>query len=46
MDDYWDSEDQWLDESRCIVCDTRSFELICSATCSDVLNIREAVNCD
>lgn len=40
MDDYWDSDDQWQDESRCIVCKGRSSELVCSATCEDVLTIR------
>jgi hypothetical protein len=37
MDEYWDSQDQWVDESRCIVCKGSSAELVCSATCSDVL---------
>lgn len=45
MDDYWDNEDQWQDESRCIVCKTRSPELVCSATCEDMrelLHLRQS----
>lgn len=41
MDEFWDSGDQWYDESRCIVCKTRSSDLVCSATCEDVLSIRQ-----
>ncbi len=40
MDEYWDSRDQWVGESRCIVCDDLSAELVCSATCSDVLSFK------
>lgn len=40
MDEYWDSEDQWVDESRCIVCKSYSAELVCSVTCSDLVALR------
>lgn len=46
MDEYWDGDDQWVDESRCIVCKVRliySTDLVCSATCQDVLHIREGM---
>lgn len=36
MNEYWDSREQWVDESRCIVCKTPSAEFVCSATCEDV----------
>lgn len=41
MDEYWDSDDQWQDESRCIVCSTRSQDYICSVTCGEILSIRQ-----
>jgi hypothetical protein len=43
MDDYWDSEDQWLEESRCLVCKANiglSDLFVCSATCEDLLALR------
>lgn len=43
MDEYWDSEDQWSEEGRCIVCHTRAEGLVCSATCQDVLDLKEAL---
>ena len=43
MDEYWDSEDQWVDEGeKCVVCFTRVQDaVICSVTCADVLSIRQ-----
>lgn len=43
MDEYWDSEDQWIDEARCLVCKTNlgpSGLFVCSATCGDLLELR------
>ena len=40
MDDYWDSEDQWVDEPECIVCKGYSLTLVCSGSCQDVMMLR------
>lgn len=42
MDEYWDSEDQWIDEPECIVCKGYSIALICSKACNDILLLRSA----
>lgn len=42
MDDYWDSEDQWIEEPECIVCKGPSVGLICSNTCNDIMLLRSA----
>lgn len=41
MDEYWDSNDQWADEGRCPVCGSRSEALVCSASCEDIVILRE-----
>ena len=44
MDEWYDSEDQWVDEGRCVVCKVNvgySSDLVCSATCADLLGLRE-----
>lgn len=45
MDEYYDSEEQWVEEGRCYVCGTRSTEDVCSAVCSDLLALREGNDC-
>lgn len=42
MDEYWDSEDQWSGEGKCLVCGTRSADDVCSATCSDLLSLQRS----
>lgn len=48
MDEYWDSEDQWIDEVRCIGCKQntgRNGPDICSATCLDLLAMQSYADC-
>lgn len=40
MDEYWDSEDQWVDEPECIVCKGYSITLVCSNACNDIMLLR------
>lgn len=42
MDEYWDAEDRWVNEARCI-CGERVADnvFVCSATCADIQAIRQ-----
>lgn len=45
----WDLREYMEDVHRCAVCRTESlpeWEYVCSPTCSDILQLRQVVNCD
>ena len=45
MDDYYDTDDQWLSEGRCIVCKNRSEQDICSTLCGQIMALRDGDDC-
>jgi predicted nucleic acid-binding Zn ribbon protein len=48
MNEHYDSWDQWIEESRCMICGSNmkySDGVVCSATCADVLDLRQGNDC-
>lgn len=41
MDEYWDSQDQWSEEARCLVCGGRVSDdvFVCSVSCADLQSL-------